>query len=163
MTGQPPNGTYRTSDEDERLLRELRQAASRLDPAPGAVVAAAQASFTWRTIDAELAELTFDSAVDDTTTVRGGAGPRLLAFEAPGVSVEVEVSAVGSRRRLVGQLAPPQSARIELRHPEGTLTVESDRLGRFAVDDAAAGPASLRCHLLGTPASSPVVTDWISL
>ncbi len=49
---------------DEELLADLR-AAGRLDPVPTEAVAAVRAAFIRRTIDAELAELTYDSDMDD--------------------------------------------------------------------------------------------------
>jgi hypothetical protein len=150
--------------EDEGLLRELRAAARRLDPPPASVLEAARASLTWRTIDAELAALEFDSAVDvAATAVRSGEGPRLLTFSAPGLSIEVEVSPIGPRRQLVGQLVPAQPARIDVRHAGGVTTVKADQLGRFGVDAVSAGPVSLRCHLGDVPSGVPVVTEWIPL
>ena len=150
--------------EDEGLLQELRATARRLDPPPSSVLEAARASLTWRTIDAELAALEFDSAVDvAATAVRSGEGPRLLTFSAPGLSIEVEVSPIGPRRQLVGQLVPAQPARIDVRHAGGVTTVQADRLGRFGVDAVSAGPVSLRCHLGDVPSGVPVVTEWIPL
>jgi hypothetical protein len=149
---------------DEALLEELRGAAHRFDPPPPAVLEAARASLTWRTIDAELAALEFDSAVDQAAAaVRSGEGPRLLTFSAPGLNIEVEVSPLGPRRQLVGQLVPAQAARIEVRHAGGVTTVQADQLGRFGVDAVSAGPVSLRCHLATVPPSPPVVTEWIPL
>jgi hypothetical protein len=149
---------------DEALLEELRGAAHRFDPPPPAVLEAARASLTWRTIDAELAALEFDSAVDQAAAaVRSGEGPRLLTFSAPGLNIEVEVSPLGPRRQLVGQLVPAQAARIDVRHAGGVTTVQADQLGRFGVDAISAGPVSLRCHLATVPPSPPVVTEWIPL
>ncbi|HET6751815.1 MAG TPA: hypothetical protein VFL71_21420 [Actinomycetes bacterium] len=149
---------------DEALLEELRGAAHRFDPPPPAVLEAARASLTWRTIDAELAALEFDSAVDQAAAaVRSGEGPRLLTFSAPGLNIEVEVSPLGPRRQLVGQLVPAQAARIDVRHAGGVTTVQADQLGRFGVDAVSAGPVSLRCHLATVPPSPPVVTEWIPL
>ena len=51
--------------KDDDLLRELGRVVTAADPVPPEVIAAAKASFTWRTIDAELAELAFDSLLDD--------------------------------------------------------------------------------------------------
>jgi hypothetical protein len=148
--------------EDERLLELLRQAAGRFDPPPAAVVEAARASLTWRTIDAELAALSFDSAVDRAAVaVRGKGGSRLLTFVAPGLNIEVEVAPVGERRRLTGQLVPPQPARIDIRHAGGITTVEADRLGRFGADAISAGPVSLRCRPGDAPDAPAVVTEWI--
>jgi hypothetical protein len=150
--------------EDEGLLQELRAAARRFDPPPESVLEAARASLTWRTIDAELAALEFDSAVDlAATAVRSGEGPRLLTFAAPGLNIEVQVSPIGPRRQLVGQLVPAQPARIDVRHPGGVTTVQADQLGRFGADGISAGPVSLRCHLGDSPSSLPVVTEWIPL
>ena len=47
------------------MFATLRSVIDRADPVPQAVVAAARAAYTWRTIDAELAELTADSAMAD--------------------------------------------------------------------------------------------------
>jgi hypothetical protein len=150
--------------EDEGLLQELRAAVRRFDPPPDQVLEAARASLTWRTIDAELAALEFDSAVDlAATAVRSSEGPRLLTFAAPGLSIEVEVSPIGPRRQLVGQLVPAQAARIDVRHAGGVTTVRADQLGRFGADAISAGPVSLRCHLGDSPSSPPVVTEWIPL
>ncbi len=150
--------------ENEGLLQELRAAARHFDPPPDSVLEAARASLTWRTIDAELAALEFDSAVDlAATAVRSSEGPRLLTFAAPGLNIEVEVSPIGPRRQLVGQLVPAQAARIDVRHAGGVTTVRADQLGRFGADAISAGPVSLRCHLGDAPSSPPVVTEWIPL
>jgi hypothetical protein len=60
-------------DEGELLLVELRGLINRLDQVPENVDEAARAAYTWRTIDAELAELTRDSLVDEENlhAVRG--------------------------------------------------------------------------------------------
>ncbi len=170
MSDEQHHSAPAASEEQDRLLLELRAVASRVDPVPAAVIEAAVASFTWRTIDAELARIVFDSTVDHEAlaVVRGAAEPRLLTFEAPGLSVEVEVAAIGPRRRLVGQLIPPQRARIEVRHAGGTVTVDADELGRFHAAEVSAGLVSLRCDLSGltaeaSPAAATVVTDWIPL
>jgi hypothetical protein len=150
--------------QDERLLEELRRAAGRHDPPPASVTEAAQASLTWRSIDAELAALAFDSAVDQPeSTVRSGGGPRQLAFDAPGLSIEVEVSPDGTRRRMLGQLTPPGPARIEVRHPGGVTTVDTDAFGRFRADAISAGPVSLRCSPTTPPSAPRFVTEWVPL
>src|SRR5688500_18840211 len=108
-------------DDDTRLLSELGRIVASHDPVPSDVVAAAKASFTWRTIDAELAELAFDSLVDDDAVlVRGDDQPRLLTFEGASVTVEIEIVALAGERRVVGQLVPTQPATIEITHRAGT-------------------------------------------
>jgi hypothetical protein len=121
--------------------------------------------FTWRPIDAEVAELAYDSVADRSlaSAVRGSEGTRLLTFEAPGLTVEVEVTALGARRHMIGQLLPNRRARVMVRHQDGIATVDADRFGRFRVEDLPSGPGSLRCHLAGEEAGAPVVTDWVTL
>lgn len=145
---------------EEELLAELRLA-GRLDEVPPETVAGAKASFLWRTIDAELAQLVEDSAEDDRLPagVRGTGTVRMLTFQSPTLTVEVEALEVRNRRRLVGQLVPPQVARIEVRHGGGTLTIEADELGRFSADDVAPGPVSLHCT--GLTHASAITTDWV--
>lgn len=151
-------------DENESLLRELRAVASRVDPVPSSLVAAAKAGLSWRTVDAELAELAFDSLVAEPAgaLVRGGQEARLLSFEASGLAIELEVLPAGARRHLIGQLDPPQTAEVEIRHPRGSFTVSADQLGRFATD-VSSGPVSLRCRTGATPPGTAVVTDWVAV
>ena len=148
-----------TTHEDE-FWREIAQAVGRADPLPPSLVQAARDSFTWRTVDEELAALTHDSLADQLATVRGVESARLLTFTSErGLAVEVEVTKLGAHRRLVGQLVPPQPARIEVARPQGGVGVDADPAGRFLVEDVPAGPVCLRCLVPG--AAEPVVTDWI--
>jgi len=163
----PDDPKNRVDDEDESFLRELRGIADQVDPVPPRLKEAAKASLIWRTVDAELAGLTFDSFADETasTLVRGGQGVRLLSFEASGESglvIAIQVLADRGRRRLVGQLDPPQPAQIEVRQPRGASSVATDQRGRFAAD-VSAGPVSLRCSTGGTVPGATVVTDWVSI
>jgi len=152
------------ADEDASLLEELQTVMRQVDPVPARVREAAKASFTWRTVDAELAELAFDSLVDqELATVRGTAEPRMLTFTAPGLTVEVEVAAIGARRRLIGQLMPPGAAEVKVHHPGGTVTVEADELGRFAAPELEAGPVRLQCRVRRPEPVAPFVTDWVSI
>jgi hypothetical protein len=145
--------------QDARLLEELRRAAGRYDPPPASVMEAARASLTWRSI-----ALAFDSAVDQPVgAVRSAGGPRQLAFDAPGLSIEVEVSLAGTSRQLIGQLTPPQPARIDIRHAGGITTVDTDALGRFRAVAISGGPVSLRCHPTASPSAPRFVTEWVPL
>jgi hypothetical protein len=149
-------------DEDGPLFEELRRLVELADPVPARVLEAARGSFTWRTIDAELAELAYDSMLDAgrEALVRTSGAGRVLTFESPGLAVEVEVTAVASARRLMGQLVPPQPAAIEIRHAGGTTAVDADDLGRFSADGIAAGPVSLVCRLAE---ARTIATDWLVL
>lgn len=147
---------------DDALLAALRDVAGRADAPPSRVVEAARAAFTWRTVDAELAELIYDSSADDKE-LAGLRGPgtatgRLLSFAAGDVTVEVEVSVAAGTARLVGQLVPGQPARVEARFPGGSVAAQADDLGRFTVEAVPAGPLSLRCLL--DDGARTVGTDW---
>jgi hypothetical protein len=157
------SGRTGTSDHnDDRLLTLLRESIQERDPVPAAVLEAARGSFTWRTIDAELAEIAEDSALTPLAGVRGGEGPRLITFESPSATVVVEVTVIGRLRRLLGQLVAPRAASVEVRHSGGAVTVEADELGRFAVDTVPAGPVSLACRFLDAP-GRPIVTTWVTV
>jgi hypothetical protein len=158
LTRSQPGG----SDDDGALVDELRRVVGVADPVPERVLESARGSFSWRTIDAELAALSHDSMLEarGEAVVRSSDAARTLTFEAPDVSVEVEVTAAGGERRLLGQLVPPQGASIEVRHGGGTAAVDADELGRFAVDGVAAGPVSLVCRLADARA---IATEWLVL
>ena len=147
------------SETVDDLFARLKRVVSQVDAVPERVRAAARASETWVSIDAELAELVYDSVVDaELAGVRGTGAARQLTFETTGVSLDVEVS--GEPRRLNGQLAPPQQADIEVRHPRGSVTVRSDAHGHFRVEALPRGPVSFACRTPG--AGAPVThTDWV--
>jgi len=151
-------------DWEDDMLRELTEA-GRLEAVPIEVVAAAKSAYARRTMDAELAELAYDSDVaeDAMAGLRGATtdAPRALTFEAARLTVELEVVESGGGRRLLGQLVPPQAGRVEVRHPAGTIAVDADEVGRFTLSGLGSGPVSLRCHAHG--AGGIVETDWVLL
>lgn len=139
---------------DALLEEELRQAAAVLDPVPDVLRQLALDAYALHDLDARLAELTFDSLVD-ALPVRGVAdAPRMLTFRAGEVTVDVEVTDDG----LIGQVLPPQSARIEvLGGPQTARPVTVDTLGRFSSDTAPAGPFALRLRT----GAEVIVTEWL--
>jgi RNA polymerase sigma factor (sigma-70 family) len=161
MTPRRPR--FQFDPDDDALLDELRAVAAEFDPAPEGVLRAARGSFTWRTIDAELAELAYDSALDTTrlAAVRSEETIRLLTFETPDITIELEVTEMNGRRRILGQLVPAASGLVELRHASGLLELEADARGRFTAEDVEPGPVSLRWRREeGGPA---VMTDWVTI
>jgi hypothetical protein len=151
--------------DDTELEQQLRRVAERVDPVPPAALRAALGAFAWRTVDAELAELVFDSLVDHDkmALVRGADEGRILSFETGDLTIEVEVTGAGPARRLIGQLVPAQRANIDVRHGGGETSVGADELGRFTVAPVSAGPISLRCGTAGEAGDRVVVTDWVSI
>jgi hypothetical protein len=141
---------------DDELLHELRAALQQAGEPTDTMRAAGEAAFSWRTIDAEIAALTYDSLEDHAALVRDGGGGRSLTFEGAGMSVELEQTADG----LVGQLVPPTRGRVTLWVPTGELDETStDALGCFSFSGARRGPVRLRCV---TP-SAELLTEWVQL
>jgi hypothetical protein len=154
-------------DPDDELIRELRPVLENSDPTPSEVTEFAKAALGWRRLDAELAELLADSALETEaeSLVRSGESARRLTFRADGLSIDVEVQPEGGGFRLLGQLAPPPaSASVEVQDADGSVVAaaEADSLGRFRLTLAAGGRIRLRV-LRGEAASAPVETSWLSL
>jgi hypothetical protein len=147
---------------DEALFAHLTRVVRSIDEVPEEVLDAARSSYTWRTIDAELAEIAYDSLLDEDALdrVRSGAQPRQITFESSDLTIELEVTVISDRRRIVGQLIPTQPAAVEIRHPSGQVSVEADELGRFMAEGIIVGPVSLGCTLEGGGGKT-VNTDWI--
>jgi hypothetical protein len=141
---------------DDALFEELKDALTQADSVPDDVLAAAKESFTWRTIDAELAELVFDSAMEEVAGVRGeGAAERQLTFRAADLEIEIMVDG----RQVTGQLVPPQEATVELAAGGSTQASAVDEFGAFSFDDVPAGPVRLTCRVGDTA----VTTEWTVL
>lgn len=129
-----------TEYTDAELLEALGRVLARIDPPPDQVIAHAKGALTWQSLDAELAELVYDSKAQDTMLVRGDT--REVTFRAPGIEVEVMVLSE-HHRSLVGQIVPAQEADIELRHGDTTAVTRTDTLGRFTFEQVSAGPVKL--------------------
>ena len=151
---------------DDELLAWLRRIAAEADPVPELVIQAARSAFGLRDLDARLAELVRDSAVDvPVTAVRGG-DRRMLSFEAGDVAVECEITERDLRRDILGQLVGGLAAGIDAEvagtevTSTQTVTVPVDERGRFSVRDLPPGPVRLRCRLAD---GTTVVTSWAAM
>jgi hypothetical protein len=146
--------------DDEELLTALGQALSSWKAVPPEFVDAGKHAFAWRTIDAELAELTYDSltSVEDALSVRAEtASIRALTFTSPRLTIELEV--VGDS--LLGQLVPGQAAVITVQPKAGASAVaDADDIGRFLIQPMPAGLFRLRCR---TAVGLETLTGWITL
>jgi hypothetical protein len=151
--------------DDDQLEEALRRHAARLEPVPAGLLQAARDAFGWRDVDGDLAELVFDSLLDagDAALVRGSPERRLISFQASGVGIDVEITIAAAGRALLGQIMPARRAAVEIRNPQGKVTVEADELGRFRSGPLPAGPMSLRLSLAADASGSPVVTDWLAI
>lgn len=122
-----------TASDDDALLAELADLLAE-DPPPE-VLHAARESLTWRTVDAELAALEYDSLLDGAAAgVRSGATGRTVTFAGGGLTVELEVEGTPGGRRAVGQVVPAGGAELELLAEGSVLaTTLADDLGRFVL------------------------------
>jgi len=144
---------------DDDLLARLRAMFGTADPVPPLVLAAARDSYGWRTLDAEIARLVADSLLT-TSQVRGSTA-RLLTYHAGDLTIEVEVTDVAGRLRVLGQVVPPQPARLRADQQGSSAEASADALGRFTFGDLAPGPTRFRCT---RDVGGPVVhTEWTVL
>jgi hypothetical protein len=128
--------------------------------------AAAQAAYTWRTVDEELLALVHDSAADGVAAVRGDAEARTLAFSGGGLTLEVELA----DRRIQGQLdgdagssgTPGMDAtgEVTFEHVDGrTRSATTDETGFFTLAGEDHGLVRFAVRAAGTR----LVTEWIVL
>jgi len=144
--------------DDEHLIALLSEAMTGDDLVPPEVLEAGYASFTWRTIDGELAGLTYDSCVEEPS--RSGvrsqqAGLRAMTFASSSLTIEMEVTSTS----LMGQLVPAHTGEVLLSFHDGTgRRVPVDELGTFTIDPIPED--RFRLQVAGQP---QVTTDWIVL
>ena len=145
---------------DDRLLEALRQAVAARQAVPAEFVAAAKNAFAWHNIDAELAQLTYDSIRDADyalSTRTEAASIRALTFTSGHLTIELEVGT----ESLVGQIVPAQTALITIQPMTGAETdVQADEIGCFSIEPIPAGQFRLRCR---TAAGVETITGWIAL
>ena len=143
---------------DDELLQELRSALQE-EPVAESVIRAAQAAFTWRTVDAELELLSLDAGDElaADALVRGGTGAQgSFAFHGERLSVEIEIDGAG----IVGQVTPPQPGQVTLVSAEGPqATAQADEVGCFTFPPPAPGPLRLDCRL----GAERFVTEWVTI
>jgi hypothetical protein len=151
--------TKPTEHDDDMIMSLLRQGLDQSDPVPPDVTDFATASFSWRTIDAELAQLSYDST-DETsaTTVRSTATARVVGFETGAWMIDLEHDAATAELR--GQIDPAGRVGVELHVVGAVLATETDDLGRFTFEGVEAGPVAIVIRVDGQEA---VKTEWIVL
>lgn len=145
--------------DDEELLAALGEAIRAREEVPEWFVETGKNAYAWHNIDAELAQLTYDSSRDQdaVATVRSEAASiRALTFTSVQLSIELEVTG-GS---LVGQIIPPRAGTLEVHTTAGVTSLPVDEIGCFAVTPIPSSPFRLRCC---TEDGADVLTGWITL
>jgi hypothetical protein len=145
--------------DDEQLLAALREAVKARQAVPAWFLDTAKSAFTWHNIDAELAQLTYDSEsdLDRAAAVRSEtASIRALTFTSAHLTLELEVT----ESSLLGQIIPPRSGTLEAHTRAGVTTSQVDEIGCFVVEPIPESPFRLRCR---TDDGIDVLTGWITL
>ncbi len=147
--------------DDDQLLAALGEAVRAAQDVPPQFVAAGQAAYAWRTIDAELAALTYDSALSENAgqqpagTRAEPAVLRGLTFTSDRLTVEIQIGTDG----LLGQIAPAQAGQAEVQLVTGTAAVVPiDSIGWFALRPAPGVAFRLRFRT----GSEDVLTSWVT-
>jgi hypothetical protein len=138
---------------DDGFEQQLRDAAR--DPVPDDLVRISAGLFTWRTIDAELAQLDLGD-VEATAGVRGGE-PTTATFVLGDRVIEVELSADGE---LIVDLGGRWAETVAIYTPEGaaeTATTDEAGVARFA--HVPSGPVQF---VITTDDGAATKTRWIT-
>lgn len=147
-------------NDDDELLAALKDALFAVDSVPADFVAAAREAFAWYNIDAELAQLTYDSTRDGDLAVATrteAASIRALTFTSGRLTLELEVTP----NALVGQVVPAQTALITVLPRIGAPTeVTADDIGCFTIEPIPLGQFRLRCQSADGPET---LTGWVTL
>ena len=145
---------------DDDLLAALREAVRARQAVPAEFVEAGKSAFAWHNIDAELAQLTYDSSRDSLyePSLRAEAAVvRALTFTSPHLTIELEVS----EDSLLGQIIPAQRGTVRVQPADGTeTTVAADEIGCFAIRPIPSRPFRLYCQIGG---GTDAQTGWITL
>lgn len=143
----------------DEMVERLRAIAATVDAPPPVVGAAARAALSMRRFDGELAELMLDSELAGTALVRDESdGVRLLSFETPTVSIELQIEDLGDRLVLRG-LVSGASGDAVVETSGRPYTAPIDDRGWFTVDDLPRGAVRVR---VVAHDGTPVTTSWAS-
>ena len=148
---------YEGWSDDQTLLAELDKAWYAAQCVPAEFIAAGKRVWTASDLDAELAELIYDSLREPAQVRTDRAELRALTFASATQTIELEVTAGG----LLGQLVPPGRAQIEVEARDGgSVNASTDELGFFTIPRVPEGPFRLRYR---SAAGVDVVTGWIAI
>lgn len=146
--------------DDEEIVLALRDAVRARQEVPAEFVTAGKSAFAWHNIDAELAQLTYDSQRDlaDAAAVRTEAASiRALTFTSARLTIELEVT----QDALVGQIVPAQTAIVKIRFRSGGETdVSADDIGCFTIEPIPIEQFRLECR---TADGVQALTGWVAL
>jgi hypothetical protein len=132
-----------TRPDDQNLLEGLRDLFSVLDPMPPDLVLHSQFAVDLDQLDLAVAVPAHEARL---AGVRSRARTRLVSFDAPAMTVTVELRLRDDgTTRVDGWLTPPQDRTVELRTEHGSTTARALR-GRFVFDAVVPGLAQIQVH-----------------
>lgn len=144
--------------DDDDLMAALAEAVAETDSVTDRRRAAAQAAFTWRTVDEELMELLHDSALEAGAPVRsaGETTERVLSFGTGELSLELELSG----ETVIGQVLPGQLGTVALQRVDAEpRTVATDESGFFRIQGVTPGLT----RFVVTTSNETLTTTWVNL
>jgi len=146
--------------DDERLLAALKEALEADEAVPPEFIELGKKAYAWHNIDAELAQLTYDSSREPQAglSLRAEAASiRALTFTSAHLTIELEVS----EDSVLGQVIPAQPGVVEIQGREGTTAaIEADDVGCFLIRPIPDSPFRLRFR---TADGSDILTGSITL
>ena len=122
---------------DDQLLAELREAVAEADLVTDRQREAARAAFSWRTVDAELAEMLHDSALESAAVRGADDAARTLSFASGPLTLEVEIDSDTVMGQVVGAAA---DSVLMQRSIADDQPLPVDPSGFFRIGGVAPGP-----------------------
>ena len=145
--------------DDDQLMAALAEVLQTERNVPRDFIEAGQAAFTWHSIDAELAALTFDSETETMAAAVRSAEPtpRFLTCTAAHLTIGLEIG----QDEVIGQIVPPQPGHVDAYPVQGpALTATVNKIGFFLIRSLPASPFRLHCQAEN---GVSVLTIWITL
>jgi len=148
-------------DNDEQLFAALKDALRGAEEVPPRFIETGKAAFAWHNIDAELADLTYDSSVAGLEPVGAmraeNASLRALTYATTELTIEIEIT----NDAVLGQVLPPQPGTTSAQVSGGSTvaTTAVDEMGFFAIRPVPGTAFRLRCV---TSSGLDIVTGLIA-
>jgi hypothetical protein len=144
-----------TSNDEFR--RELREALGYTDEVSDGLIEMIMTGYDIAGLDVIIAELTYDSLRDGgLVPVRGEEPIRMIAAEAHGVTLELEI--VGQIPRLVGRVIPARTGTVHLDQGVAPRSVPLDEAGAF---EFALGTGPFRVRF-DPEDGEQIATEWLT-
>jgi hypothetical protein len=135
-----------TWHDDDHLFASLKEALREAEAVPPRFVDAGKTAFAWHNVDAELADLTYDSSTAHAEPVGAmraeDASLRALTYATADLTIEIEITTDA----VLCQILPPQAGTVSiyLTARQGTES-PVDEMGFFAIRPVPTAPFRLRC------------------